>query len=153
MKKTLAVLLAVLAVFSMFSMAFAAENPSTAAPILVQFYVDGKLYHNASVKSGEILTPYAPKDPVKEDTDTTRYTFIGWQETDASGKPVDEELYYKSTLPSPVLAEGETSKTVIYTAVFSEKNIEGRQTFWNLIESIFERFNKIFEYFAEIFGF
>lgn len=148
MKKALAVLLAVLAVFSMFSvMAFAADNPSTVAPITVQFYVDGKLTKEISVKSGEILTPYAPENPVKEDTETTRYTFVGWQ---TEG---DDSLYQKSTLPTPMLAEGETSKTVVYTAVFDEKNIEGRQTFWNFIESIFERFNLIFAYFAEIFGF
>ena len=29
---------------------------------------------------------------------------------------------------------------------------EGYQSFWNFIESIFERINMIFEYFAEIFN-
>ncbi len=154
MKKTLAVLLAVIAIFSMCSVAaFAVDNPSTQAPIIVKFIVDGKLLKEVSVTSGEILTPYAPENPTKADTETTRYTFAGWQETDANGNALSDALFQKETLNTPYLAEDETSKTIIYTAVFNEKDIAGRQTFWNFIESIFERFNLIFAYFAEIFGF
>ena len=41
MKKTLAVLLAVIAIFSMCSVAaFAVDNPSTQAPIIVKFIVE-----------------------------------------------------------------------------------------------------------------
>lgn len=144
MKKTLSVVLALLVALSMFSvMAFAADE----APITVIFKVDGVAVQTVSVASGTILTPYVPEDPSRVDTDEYRYTFKGWK---AEG---DDTLYYKNTLPVPALAEGETSKIIVYEAQFSQEDISGRQSLWNLIESIFERINLIFEYFATIFNF
>lgn len=154
MKKALAVLLSVLAIFSMFSvMAFAEDSTADPTPITVKFMDGDSLIKEIAVKEGDVLTAYAPENPTKPDTETTRYTFAGWQAYDETGAVIDDSLYQKSTLPAPYLAEGQTTATIIYKAVYSEKNIEGRQTFWNFIESIFARFNLLFEYFAEIFGF
>lgn len=154
MKKALAVLLSVLVAFSMFTvMTFAAGSTAEPTPITIKFVVDDTVVREIAVKDGEILTPYAPENPAKASTDTTKYTFAGWQAQDESGKVLDETLYQKSTLPSPYLAEGEETKTIIYKAVYTEKNIEGNQTFFSFLASIFERFNLLFQYFAEVFGF
>lgn len=154
MKKALAVLLSVLVAFSMFTvMTFAADSTADPTPITIKFVVDDGVVREIAVKNGEILTPYAPENPAKNDTETTKYTFKGWQMQDKNGNVLDEKLYQKSTLPAPYLAEGETSKTIIYKAVFAEKNIEGNQTLLGLFASIIERINMLFRYFAEIFGF
>ncbi len=137
MKKTLALILSLLVAFSMFTVAtFAAEDLVT-----ISFVdSDGRTIDTVQVKVDTILTPYAPENPVKESTETTKYTFIGWTSSD------DGEVYYKNTLPSARV-------DVTYTATYSEENISENQTFWSFIASIFERINLIFEYFAEIFRF
>lgn len=146
MKKTLALALALLMAFSMFGvMAFAANEADP--PITVKFVVDGETYKTIKVNSGENLAPYLDTYPSKQDTDTTEYTFAGWK---AEG---DENLYFNTTLPVPELGEGEITKEIVYTAVFSEKDISGRQSFLNFIESLFARINLLFEYFATIFNF
>lgn len=144
MKKALSVILSVLVIFSMVGvMAFAAEDPA----ITVQFKDwDGKIIKEVMVDPGTILTSYVPASPERADTDDTDYTFAGW-------KGEDGKLYHTSTFPTPALAEGETTKTIVYTAEYTEKDTTGYQSFWNFIESIFERINMLFEYFAEIFNF
>ena len=154
MKKALAVLLSVLVAFSMFTiMTFAAGSTADPTPITIKFMLDDTNIREIAVKNGEILTPYAPENPSKDSTETTEYTFAGWQLCDETGKVIDETLYQKSTLPAPYLAEGETTKTIIYKAYFTEKNIEGNITFFAFIASIFAKFNLLFQYFAEVFGF
>lgn len=144
MKKALSVLLSVLVIFSMVGvMAFAAEPPIT-----VNFVDhDGKVLKTINVMPGAEINKYVPENPERPDTDTTDYTFAGW--LDENGN-----LLHKSTIPvAPQLAEGETAKTVVYTASYTEKDTTGYQSFWNFIESIFERINMLFQYFAEIFNF
>lgn len=153
MKKALSVLLAVLVVFSMCSVVAFAGNETTTPPITVIFLNDGKVIKEAKVQSGETLTPFTPDNPTKDKTDTVEYVFAGWQQQDADGNIIDSTLYPKSTIPPVALAEGETEKTVIYVAVYTEKSIAGNQTFWQFFGSIFQRLNMIFEYFAKIFGF
>ncbi len=138
--------MAVLVAFSAFGvMAFAQDLPEP--PIKVEYVLDdGTVVSVAYVNPGETLTPHTPENPVKQDTETTQYTFKGWRSS------YDGNLYYQSTQPvAPELAEGETL-TITMTAEFSEKDISGNQSFWNFIESIFERLNLIFEYFATIFN-
>lgn len=143
MKKALSLALALLMTFSMFGvMAFAAEDT---APIHVIFVVDGKTVKDIYVQDNTILTPYAPENPEKADTDTTRYTFKGWKSAS------DDNYYYQNTLPVATL-DGAETREIVYTAVFSEEDISGRQSLWNLIESIFERINLLFEYFATVFN-
>lgn len=160
MKKALSVLLAVLVAFSMCSVfAFAgnddaaAGNETTTPPITVIFMNNGGVLKETRVQSGAPLTPSTPDNPTKNKTETTEYIFAGWQQQDAEGNVLDKNLYQKSTIPAVYLAEGEETKTVIYVAVYTEKDITGNQTFWQFFGSIFERLNMIFEYFAAIFGF
>ncbi len=151
MKKALSVLLAVLVAFSMCSVfAFAADEQT---PITVRFINDGKPIKEVSVQNGAILTSSTPDNPTKESTETTKYVFAGWQAQDEAGNVLDETLYQKSTIPSPYLAEGETTKTICYVAIYTEKDITGNQSLLAFIQSIFARLNMIFEYFAKIFGF
>lgn len=139
MKKALAVLLSVLVIFSSFAvMTFAQEGETDL--ITVKFVVDGNTVKTVQVKSGEILTPYVPENPVKEDTDTAEYTFKGWK--DEAGN-----LWQQSTLPTPDGSDNE----VIFTAEFMEETIVENETFFSFIASIFERINMLFEYFAKIF--
>lgn len=137
MKKALAVLLSVLVIFSSFAvMAFAQEGDL----ITVNFVVDGNTIKTVQVRAGEILTPYAPENPVKEATETAEYTFKGWADADGV-------LYQQSTLPTP---DGSVAE-ITYTAEFSEEEIVENETLLSFIASIFERINMIIEYFVKIF--
>lgn len=144
MKKALAVLLSVLAIFSMFSVVAFAEDATEATLVTVEYYDDeGKLIKKLEVAPGTKLDGLVPANPVKQDTDTTRYIFKGWR------CEFDGVLYYENT--QVVFQSCEPGSTLVFRAEFSEENIESRQTFWNLIESIFERLNLIFAYFAKVF--
>ena len=145
MKKTLALILAVLVAFSMFSFATIAADGDL---VNIKFMNNGKVYHSIDVRPGEALTPYVPADPTREpDVDAngkvvTEYIFKGWAISEDS-----DVLYFKNTLP----AAGE--EDVTYMAIYSAKEVRESQTFWEFIESIFARINLIFEYFARIFDF
>lgn len=140
MKKTLALILAVLVAFSMFTVAtFAAEAEENL--VTVKFVdSDGKEIKTVQVNPGVTLTSYVPANPEKADTDTTSYTFKGWRSS------FDGELYFSNTIPN-------ADYDVTYTAEYSEKDISGNQTLLQFFRSIFERINLIFEYFATIFNF
>lgn len=141
MKKTLAVLLAVLVALSALSVAaFAAdktvkfmdEDTELAA---VQF----------TVGAGD-LSPFVPENPTKESNGKYTYTFKGWQlDGDKSGK-----LYQKGTIPNPAESDPDT---IIYNAVYAQQEIYENQTFWQFVESIFARINSIFRRLAQIFRF
>lgn len=141
MKKALSVLLSVLVVLSMFSVMAFAEG--TEPPITVKFVDDDgtTVIKEIKVEAGAILTKYAPENPVKPDVEgETEYTFKGWVAEDGA-------IYYANTLPTPDGSDLE----VVFTASYSERDVSGYQSLWNFIESIFERINKLFEYFATIF--
>lgn len=149
MKKALAVLLSVLAVFSMFGVvAFAAEEaPENSEATIKVVYCDdeGNTIEENYYAPGTILdNSKFPANPTKQETETTRYTFKGWRCEN------DGKLYYQNT-PYTISVNAQAGDTVRFVAEFSEENIAERQTFWNFIESIFARFNLIFQYFAKIF--
>ncbi len=146
MKKALAVLLSVLVLFSMLGVAsFAADEPDTSDLVAVEYYDDnGNLIKKLHVAPGTIIEDYVPANPVKPDTDTERYVFKGWR------CELDGKLYYENTVQQ-VFPSCEPGSTVVFRAEFSTENLEERQTLWNFIESIFERINLIFAYFAKIF--
>ena len=144
MKKTLALILAVLVAISMFSFATCAADGDL---VKVTFMNNGKVYHETDVLPGSVLTPYVPADPTREPAldengkVITEYVFKGWAVNE------DSELYFKNTIP----AVG--TENVVYMAIYSAKEVKETQTFWEFIESIFARINLIFEYFARIFDF
>lgn len=140
MKKTLAMLLAVLVALSMFSVAaFAADDL-----VKITFLADDgtTVIREFETTAGKVFTGAVPEDPAEpvNPEDGYRYTFKGWQSS------VDEKIYYKGTM-NPV------SQDVTYTAVFSKEEVKPTQSLLNFFESIFERINAIFQYFAEIFRF
>ena len=142
MKKTLALILAMLVAFSMFSVA-AVAVVETDNLVSVQFVdYDGKEIRSASVTIGDSISAYAPDDPVRENTDKAEYTFAGWK----SNNPEDTKVYSKYQLPA-------ATENVIYTATYSEEKVTAGQNLLQFFRSIFERINLIFQYFATIFNF
>ena len=139
MKKTLALILAMLVAFSMFSVAAVATDNL----VSVQFVdYDGKEIQSSSVTIGESISAYAPNDPVRENTDKAEYTFKGWK----SNNPEDTKVYSKYQLPA-------ATEDVVFTATYSEEKVTSGQNLLQFFRSIFERINLIFQYFATIFNF
>ena len=145
MKKTLALILAILVAFSMFSVATFAEGEAADDGLVTVKFLDddGTEIKVFRVVAGQYITSYIPANPEKADTETTRYTFKGWR------SDFDGELYYSnSSVTIPAAYD-----TVTFIAEYSEKDISGRQNLMQFFKSIFERINLIFEYFATIFNF
>lgn len=139
MKKTLALILAMLVAFSMFSVAAVATDNL----VSVQFVdYDGKEIQSSSVAIGDSISACAPANPVRENTDKAEYTFVGWK----SNNPEDTKVYSKYQLPA-------ATEDVIYTATYSEEKVTSGQNLLQFFRSIFERINLIFQYFATIFNF
>ena len=147
MKKTLAIMLTVLMAFSMFSVA------ASAASVTVHFINGNKQIKEVTVDSSNTfdasLFPVFENEQFELDekqddgtTKTYRYTFQVWKVV-MTGK-----LYYPGTFE----VDG-TESEIWLEAQYTKEDISGRQSFWNLIESIFARINLIFEYFATIFNF
>ena len=139
MKKTLALILAMLVAFSMFSVAAVATDNL----VSVQFVdYDGKEIQSSSVTIGDSISACAPDNPVRENTDKAEYTFAGWK----SNNPEDTKVYSKYQLPA-------ATEDVVYTATYSEEKVTSGQNLLQFFRSIFERINLIFQYFATIFNF
>ena len=139
MKKTLALILAMLVAFSMFSVAAVATDNL----VSVQFVdYDGKEIQSSSVTIGDSISACAPDNPVRENTDKAKYTFAGWK----SNNSEDTKVYSKYQLPA-------ATEDVVYTATYSEEKVTAGQNLLQFFRSIFERINLIFQYFATIFNF
>jgi hypothetical protein len=140
MKKALALLLSVLVALSMFSVAaFATEGL-----VKITFLADDgtTIKKVLEVNPGAIFTgdiPANPEAPVNPE-EGYEYTFAGWRSS------LDDKLYYEGTM-------NPASEDVTYTAEFTSKKVKETQSFFKFLESIFERINLIFQYFAEIFRF
>lgn len=142
MKKTLALVLSLLVAFSMFSVVAAA-----ATEVTVKFVVDGEVVETLKVAPGTAIIPDLVPEVVREytaekDGKTFKYTFKGWKSSE------NQNIYYDKGIPTPT---GD-AEIIVYEAQYAEEDYSERQSFWNLVESIFERLNKIFEYFATIFN-
>ena len=146
MKKTLALILAVLVAFSMFTVATFAEDAEAKSTVTVTFVNNDATYAVVDIIPGTPITAYTPADPTRaSDVDaegnvTKEYIFKGWSTAGS------DELYYRNTIPAP-------TADITYVAVYSEKEVGETQTFWSFIQSIFARINLLFQYFAEIFSF
>ena len=145
MKKALAVLLSVLVMFSMLGVvAFAEEE---AIPTIVVRFCDdeGKVLKVGYFTAGTTIgKEYIHNDITKEPTETTEYIFGGWI------CDLDGERYYENdtfTIP----ANTPDGTVITFKADFVAEEVSTGLTFWGLVESIFARFNLIFQYFAKIF--
>ncbi len=150
MKKTLALFLAVLVALSMFSVAAFAEASNYATVIFYDAPIGeeelGKEIKRAEIVPGEgQIKSHIPENPTRESDEAYDYTFKYWVDQ-ATGV-----TYSPSNIPEP--SAEDAGKTIIYVAEYSKTEKKVTQTFWNFIESIFERINLIFKYFAEIFRF
>ena len=104
-------------------------------------YVDG---YDMSADENVIHIHYANMD--KEDEAKISRGFSDAIEVKAEEDEATGETYPGNAALPPV------SGDATYVAVYSEEDLSDRMTFWNFIESIFERINLIFEYFATVFG-
>ena len=159
MKKTLALVLSLLVAFSMFAVAASAEEATVdpATVVTYQFKKNGVLLGSFAVAPGTKINPdmvpdvedeyFTEKTDENGDIVKLKHTFKGWALVE-NGE-VTDDLDYSSTIPTP--GDDMLGKTVVYEAQYSVEDYSERQSFWNLVESIFERINKIFEYFALIF--
>ncbi|MGN1444065.1 MAG: InlB B-repeat-containing protein [Acutalibacteraceae bacterium] len=141
MKKALSLLLSVLMIFSCMTVAVFAENetPDPAVYYTIKFVDwDGTVLQSEPVAAGEVVA--APANPTRASEDkNVEYVFKGWS---ADG---GNTIYHAGTIP---IATGDAT----YTAIYAENKKSDNLTFWQLVQSIFARINKIFEYFYEIFG-
>lgn len=145
MKKALSILLSVLVVLSMFGMVAAAEDIPVSEDIVdVKFMVDEQVIYELQVKPGIIFVSRldALGVPEKESTETTKYTFMYWE---------NEHGNHFTTGNIPAVDENFEGEEIIYKAVFAEEDIVENQSFFKFLQTIFERINMIFEYFAKVF--
>ena len=160
MKKALALILSLLVAFSMFAVVASAEGEEKTITINFVYQTPGEGGDDAEVVESKAISTvtiapgvYVPASAVpeivtefkgvnKEDGKKYKYTFKGWRSS------ADDQLYYAGTIK---FAE-DAPAAVTMTAEYSLEDISERQSFWNLIESIFERINLIFEYFAKVFN-
>lgn len=160
MKKALALVLSLLVAFSMFAVVAAAEEaaeaPDPATMVTIQFnYLSetgektlSTIYVAPGEKFEASVVPNNPKGFKTEENGVKyEYTFKGW---DLASTEAEENFAPTAILD---LAVKSTAGTVIVLNAIYLKEENTNQSFWNLIESIFERINRIFEYFAEVFKF
>lgn len=169
MKKVLSVLLAALMLVSCFGMmAFAEGGAEIKDPVYVtvkylalnengdaQEYTTGpKVVEKGAAVPAAVMEEWLLDMPrefsddyeVTEDgytrTETKTYTFKGFvKEGDESG-----QLYYFGSTDT-------IDSNTVFVAQYKIEDTIDYVTFWELVQSIFARINRIFEYFSEIFGF
>lgn len=143
MKKILSLVLAVLIAFSALSVVSFAAGET----VKVEFKNTGEVIYSKDIIIGEDdLTAFVPENPTKASDDTYEYLFKGWQlEGDTSGK-----LYQKNTIAEPTADDA--GKTITYVAVYAENELPKNQTFWQLVQSIFARFNVILALISRFLG-
>lgn len=148
MKKALALILSLLVAFSMFSVAVAAVEEETKT-VTVTFVNGGVTEGTLVLAAGTAIyaedvpgveTEYYTEEVVNGEKKEYKHTFKGWKSS------VNGNLYFPGAMPNP-------TSDVTYTAEYSVEDYSERQSFWNFIESLFERLNILFEYFATIFNF
>lgn len=149
MKKTLALVLSLLVAFSMFAVVASAADELVTVKFVYQTETDSEVIETLQVAPGTPIIPDLVPDITKEfktekDGKTYKHTFKGWKSS------VDGGTYYDSGIPTPTADQA--GKIIVYSAEYAVENYSARQTLWNLIESIFERINLIFEYFATVFN-
>ena len=165
MKKVVSVLLAMLMVFSCFGvMAFAEDGEQVKVRVeylalneagkAETFSTKEKLVDKgAEIPSAEMQEwlydmprEFSEDYEVTEDgytrTETKTYTFKGFvKEGDESG-----QIYYFGST-------GAIKENTVFVAQYVIKDTIDTVTFWELVQSIFARINRIFEYFNAIFNF
>lgn len=143
MKKALSIILAVLMLASVFTVCAAAayEPIVDVTAYEIYFYSPEKktmLHYGVYPKGTDLALIGAAQEPDSyEGEDNLVYYFVGWEDEE-TGKVRSSDQLPKAT------------KNTTYIAVYEPREENG-QTLLNFFESIFERINRIFEYFWTIF--
>lgn len=159
MKKTLAIVLSLLVAFSMLTVMASATDGLVKVDFTYVTEKEATVVKTVEVAPGTSLAsadfiPDIPTQFMRVVTDENgeekeyKYTFKGWRLAE------DEDavnVYYNSSLPTAT--EADLANGICFVAVYSIEDYSERQSFWNFIESLFERINILFEYFATIFKF
>ncbi len=121
MKKVLSLVLALAMLFTMGTIAFAADEK----PITVNFVIDGELVKTIQVGYGEDYNSQAP-DIRREISNGIKYEFGGW-ETD--------NRYYGGTIYEnlPVIDEDVPVYELTFTATYTETEYDGEEILGDII--------------------
>lgn len=114
MKKVLSLILAVTMLFSLATIAFAADEK----PITINFVIDGEIASTITVDYGEDYTSKAPK-VLPRISDGIKYEFAGWECNDKYYSSIYENL--------PIIEEDAPIYELTFTATFSEVPYDGEE--------------------------
>ena len=176
MKKVLAVFLAAIMMLSCFGMAaFAEGGEEIKVPIEITFVYYVNTYDENGVANGikeeklvqtmekgtaisaeqmnswindimpkKVSYDYTVNEDYTTRTETRSYTFMYFT---VEGQDSSIRYTFEGTDETPI------NEDCIFVAQYEEKDTIDNYTFWEFVQSVFARINKIFEYFSEIFGF
>ncbi|MBQ7296049.1 MAG: hypothetical protein IJW86_07635 [Clostridia bacterium] len=115
MKKVLSLMLALAMLFTMGTVAFAADEK----PITINFVIEGELVKSIQVDYGEDYNSQAP-DIRREISNGIKYEFGGWETTNK---------YYGGTIYEklPVIEEGTPVYEITFTATYTETEYDGEE--------------------------
>lgn len=176
MKKVLSVFLAAIMMLSCLGMvAFAEDGGEIKDPIQITFKYYVNTYDEAGVANGvetvtfvqtmerntvitadqmnswvddiipqKVSYGYTVEEDYTSRQETVTYTFKYFT---IEGKEDDVRYTFEGT-GTEIIAED-----CVFVANYDKKDTIDTVTFWEFVQSVFARINKIFEYFSEIFGF
>lgn len=122
MKKVLSLVLALAMLFTMGTLAFAADEEK---PITVNFVIEGEVVKSIQVDYGEDYNSQAP-DIRREISNGIKYEFGGWETND---------YYYGGTIYEtlPVIEEGTPIYEITFKATYTETEYDGEEIFEDIV--------------------
>lgn len=122
MKKVLSLVLALAILFTMGTLAFAADEEK---PITVNFVIEGEVVKSIQVDYGEDYNSQAP-DIRREISNGIKYEFGGWETND---------YYYGGTIYEtlPVIEEGTPIYEITFKATYTETEYDGEEIFEDIV--------------------
>ncbi len=122
MKKVLSLVLALAMLFTMGTLAFAADEEK---PITVNFVIEGEVVKTIQVDYGEDYNSQAP-DIRREISNGIKYEFGGWETND---------YYYGGTIYEtlPVIEEGTPIYEITFKATYTETEYDGEEILEDIV--------------------
>lgn len=122
MKKVLSLVLALAMLFTMGTLAFAADEEK---PITVNFVIDGEVVKSIQVDYGEDYNSQAP-DIRRVISNGIKYEFGGWETND---------YYYGGTIYEtlPIIEEGTPIYEITFKATIGETVYDGEEIFEDIV--------------------
>lgn len=121
MKKFISLAIALIMLFSMATIAFAADEK----PITVHFVINEEVVKTITVDYGEDYNSQAP-DIKREISNGIKYEFAGWEA---------DHKYYSGKLfeTLPIITEDDPIAEVTFTATYSETEYDGEEIITDII--------------------